>query len=250
MYPDDYLTGPTGATIYLVFDARKPPFNNAKMRQAMALAVDQDTLVSRLSQGVVQPAMGGIVPPAIPGHVPGIAAPYDPELARHKAAEAGYPAGKNLPPLELLVSPGHNLGNVFGAFTEQWEEHLGVVVEITQIDFYSVVERLKNRPAPLMVMGWSADYPDPDNYLRAGGWLDYGGWRHAEFEALVDGARRVLDRRQRMAMYRQAERLLVEEAPVVPISYGYYHMLVKPWVVTRPVNVAGFIVKDVVLEVH
>jgi len=101
-----------------------------------------------------------------------------------------------------------------------------------------------------MVMGWEADYPDPDNFLRMASWQRNGGWRHAGYAALVEGARRITDRRQRLAMYRQAERLLVEEAPVIPISYELDHFLIKPWFAPWPSNLGFFILKDVVMEPH
>jgi oligopeptide transport system substrate-binding protein len=250
MHPDDYFTRPVGSTMYMVFDSRHPPLDDAMMRQAMVLAMDRDTLVSQLSQGTDLPALGGFVPPGIPGHVPRLAPPYNPLLARQKAAEAGYYDGTSMPELDLMVSPPHNRGGLFNAFAEQWLEHLGLKVRVIQADFYTVTDRLYNDPLPLMVMGWSADYPDPDNFLRASGILRYGGWRNAEYEALVDGARATLDQGQRLAMYRQAERLLVTEAPLVPISYGLLHMFVKPWIVSRPVNFNDFIVKDLVMEAH
>ena len=67
---------------------------------------------------------------------------------------------------------------------------------------------------------------------------------------LMDGARRITDRRQRLAMYRQAERLLVEEAPVIPISYGLDNFLVKPWFKPWPTNLRFFIFKDVIMLEH
>jgi ABC-type oligopeptide transport system substrate-binding subunit len=66
----------------------------------------------------------------------------------------------------------------------------------------------------------------------------------------VEGARRLTDRGQRMAMYRQAERLLVQETPLIPISYTLAHLLLKPWVVHWPVSSTTFILKDVIIEAH
>lgn len=249
-YPDDYWTGPGGNTLHLFFDVRKPPFDDRRMRQAMALAIDRNTLVNRLWKGFSLPASGGMVPPGIPGHVPDAGAPFDPILARQRASEAAFRDRSDWPEFELLVSDSHNQGGIFDAFAEQWQEFLGLTVSITQTDFNTVLEREDKDPAPLMVMGWAADYPDPDTFLRVASWRLNSRWRHAEYERLVEGARRITDRRQRLAMYRQAERLLVEEAPVIPISYGLNHVLLKPWFESWPSNLNFFILKDVVMKAH
>ncbi len=249
-YPDDYWTGPGGNTLHLFFDVRRPPFDDRRMRQAMALAIDRENLINRLWKGFSVPASGGMVPPGIPGHVPDIGAPFDPALARQKASEAGFLDESDWPKFELLVSDGQNIGGIFDAFAEQWQEFLGLTVSITQTDFNTVLEREDKDPAPLMVMGWAADYPDPDTFLRVGSWRLNSRWRHAEYEQLVERARRITDRIHRLAVYRQAERLLVVEAPVIPISYGLNHTLIKPWFESWPSNLNFFILKDVVMYEH
>ncbi len=100
-------------------------------------------------------------------------------------------------------------------------------------------------------MGWYADYPDPDDILRVQWWLRLGGWQNTDYNQLVEGARRVLDQAERMEMYKQADRILVEEVPVLPLCYGRFHMLVKPWVkklLASPLKWWSW--KDVVLEPH
>jgi oligopeptide transport system substrate-binding protein len=79
-------------------------------------------------------------------------------------------------------------------------------------------------------MGYTADYPDPDNILRVFEWKRNTHWKKDTYERLVDEARKVMDQEERMKLYKQADRILIEEAPVIPLVYGRYHMLVKPWV--------------------
>lgn len=251
LHPDEYLTEPSPGVLYLTFDVTKPPFDDANVRQALALAIDRKTLVSTSVKGIYFPATGGFVPPGIPGHVPGIASPYDPNLAGEKLAQSGYPGGEGFPDIEFLVSHGHNPGNVMGLFVKQWAEILQIQISIKLSDFNTVLHRISNNPPQMWAMGWTADYPDPDNYLRVGTWLRYSGWRHREYESLVNDARRMTDQEQRMAMYRQAERILVEEMPSIPISYGRSHYLIKPWVTTWPSSIVkGPIFKDIIIEPH
>lgn len=249
-FPDDYWTGPGGSIGHLFFDVRVPPFDDKRMRQAMAMAIDRDTVINRSAKGFVQPASGGLVPPGIPGHVPGIALPYDPNRAREKAAQAGFYERDEWPEFELLLSNSQLPGGAIETFVDQWLEHLGVRVRINRMDFNAVLRRQAEDPAPLMVMGWSADYPDPDSFLRVAEWLRNGHWHNPEYLALVEGARRILDRRQRLAMYRQAERLLVEEAPIIPLTYPLSNALIKPWFAPWHVNLNFFILKDVIMYEH
>jgi oligopeptide transport system substrate-binding protein len=251
LHPDEYRSEPGAGSLYVTFNVSKPPFDDARVRQALALAMDRETVVSRASKGTAFPATGGFVPPGIPGHVPGIATPCNPDLAREKLAEAGYPGGEGFPVINLVVSGGHNIGNMFGVFCDYWGKILGVQINPEVVDFYTILDLQINNPPPMWVIAWGTDYPDPDNYLRASIWPSSSNWRHQAYEALVDDARRTADQGQRMAMYRQAERIVVEEAPIVPVSYSRFHVLMKPWLRSRPLSVInGVIIKDVIIDPH
>jgi oligopeptide transport system substrate-binding protein len=178
LHPDEYRSGPGAGSLHVTFNVSKPPFDDARVRQALALAMDRENVVARASKGTAFPATGGFVPPWIPGHAPGIAASYDPDLAREKLAEAGYPGGAGFPVFKLLVSYGHNTGNMFGIFCEHWKEILGVQIRPEVVEFHTVLDLQKNNPPPMWVMVWAADYPDPDSYLRAGVWPSSSDWRH------------------------------------------------------------------------
>ena len=96
----EYVFGPALDTTYVGFNVSRPPFNNRRVRQALALAIDRETLASVVLGGYDSPALGGFVPPGMPGHSPGIGWPFDPERARRFLAEAGYPEGRGFPAVE------------------------------------------------------------------------------------------------------------------------------------------------------
>jgi ABC-type oligopeptide transport system substrate-binding subunit len=119
------------------------------------------------------------------------------------------------------------------------------------MEWAEYLDRLRKEPPHLFIMGWIADYPDPDNFLRVGLWRERAGWRNEDYIRLVEQARRTTDQRQRMSLYGQAERILVQEAAIMPLYYGRGHMLTKPWISQPPPSSnGGPRWKDVVIEPH
>jgi len=249
-HASEYVTGPWLATDFVGFDVSHPPFDDLRVRQAFAMATDKGLLADVALRGFAFPATGGIVPPGMPGHSRGIGLPYDPEGARQLLAEAGYPGGSGFQEIVCLArdDPGHNLLCTF--LQNQWQEILGIKVawELTEWARFSEKNILEN--VHMWMVAWTADYPDPDNFLRVLWWKD-PDWQHEEYWSLVENARRVMDQEERMRIYQQADKILVEEAPLLPLSYGRIHMLVKPWVKRLPTSsLQNWFWKDIILEEH
>jgi ABC-type oligopeptide transport system substrate-binding subunit len=244
----EYVSAPMPVTWYIVFVVSKAPFDDVRVRRAFVLAHDRDARRDDVTAGALFPANGGLVPPGMPGHSPGIGLPYDPDRARQLLAEAGYPGGRGFPVVELLIWPGTE--DSFQNLQARWRENLGVELTWESIDLTMFPERLKAEPPHMVFQGWGADYPDPDNCLRVGFPRPWSGWRNKVYHTLVEDARRVMDQRTRMRLYREADRLLMEEAAVLPFTYGRQDLLVKPWV-KAPVSAAGDLIwKDVIIEPH
>jgi oligopeptide transport system substrate-binding protein len=217
----------------------------------MVMAIDRETLANRHTQGLDFPASGGMVPPGVAGHVPGIALPYDPEAAREKLAQAGYPGKEDFPPVVGTCYAYGGNRQIVGYLVAQWRSILGVEATFDYVEAMLSDDYYTIRPPHLWLRGWSADYLDPDSFLRYGHWRLHSGWDNDQYQALVETARRMADQQERMAMYRQAEQLLLEEAPVVPINYGRLHVLIKPWLPGLPASmITGNILKDVIIEPH
>ncbi len=253
-HPDEYLSWPALWSYHLILDVTGPPLDDPRARQALVLAIDRDALANRVLRGREFPASGGLVPPIIEGHVPGIALPYDPALAREKLAEAGYPGGRGAPPLRAVATMYGERHLIIEHLATQWKTNLGieVSVEVFRLDQFKQYNDALERARPnLYYRGWEGDYADPDSYLRVANWLEESGWRNEPYQALVDGARRIADQRQRLAMYRQAEGILLEEAPIIPLTYGREHVLIKPWIASLPAAAfGGNILKDIIIEPH
>jgi oligopeptide transport system substrate-binding protein len=246
-YPDEHVTAPVLATGFLAFDVRRPPFDDPRVRRAFAHATDREWLVDVAMGGRFFPATGGLVPPGMPGHSPGISLPYDPDRARQLLAQAGYPGGQGFPSVE---APDQEA--LISHLQPQWQRILGIEITRTRGDFRgpgSFYDQLRAEPPRMAAMGGQVSTLDPDGYLRA--ILRFSTWRDKAYFALVEKARSVMDPRERMRLYAQADRILVEGAAFVPLTYGRVHWLVKPWVTAFPFSALGhFIFKDVIIEPH
>jgi oligopeptide transport system substrate-binding protein len=247
----EYVSVPSLSTYYVAFDVRRPPFDDPRVRRAFALATDREALADVTLRGFVFPASGGFVPPGMPGHSPGIGLRYDPEQARLLLTEAGYPGGQGFPEVELLSGDTPPVVSTVENLRTQWLHNLGVKVTSKRLSWGEFLDRLSREVPSLWYMGGSADYPDPDSFLRATEWRLTGGWHDDVYDSLVEDAPRVLDQEERMNMYEKADRILVDQAPILPLYYWRFHMLVKPWVRRYPTSPTGmWFWKDVIIEPH
>jgi ABC-type oligopeptide transport system substrate-binding subunit/class 3 adenylate cyclase len=249
-HASEYISSPLAAAHYLVFDTMSAPFDDPKVRRAFAYAVDREALVDVTLGGFLSPAKGGCVPPGVPGHSPGIALPYDPGRARQLLADAGYSESRRFPVVNFVTS---SLNRVLAQhLCAQWTEALDVEIRWETMNWTEYLEMffLSSGTPQLWTMGWIGDYPDPDNFLRVA--LErFTGWHHERYFSLIEQARRSLDQRERMELYTQAERILVQEVPMLPLFYERQHMLLKPWVKKYPTSVTNTLfLQDVVLEPH
>jgi ABC-type transport system substrate-binding protein len=185
----------------------------------------------------------------MPGHLPGIGLLCDPGRAGQLLAEAGYPGGGGFPVVECVARTDQaDLGENLQA---QWQENLGVRVNWETVEWQAILARLGKHVPHLLIMGWMADYPDPDNFLRAR--IDHiqqqSGWRNVGYDRLAKRAQRSLDQGERIRLYGQAEEILAEEAPIMPIFHGSVQLLVKPWVTRFPTTgLREWFLKDVIIK--
>jgi len=250
-FAGEFVSVPGLHTHYIGFDVRRPPFDDPRVRLAFSLAIDREALAHVTLRGFVFPATGGLVPPGMPGHSPGIGLPCDPERARLLLAEAGYPAGQGFPELEVLSTDKPLFVSTVENLRTQWLYNLGVETSSKCLTWGEFLDRL-SRESPLMWLGgWTADYPDPDNFLRVANCRRIGGWRNEVYDRLIEDARRATDQGERMRMYEQAEPILLQEAPILPLWHYRSHLLVKPWVSRYPTSpLRLWFWKDVVIEPH
>jgi oligopeptide transport system substrate-binding protein len=248
-FPDEHVLMPGGDVFYVVFDVTRAPFDDPRVRLAFTYALDRHALTRDVLGDTAVAATGGFVPQGMPGHTPGIGLQHDPRRARQLLAEAGYPGGEGFPRQELLTWP--RCDEETRHLLTQWREALGVDLSIKRVIEWADYLRVAHEHAPsLFLMCWVADYPDPDTFMRVP-IRDQTGWHHPAYDDLVDRALQVTDQTERMRLYSQADRILVHEAPVLPVSYSQTALLIKPWVREYPVHAfSHWLWKHVIIEPH
>jgi ABC-type oligopeptide transport system substrate-binding subunit len=252
-YGRELVLTPQPSILYLALRADRPPFDDVRVRRAFVHAVNRDALVREASEGQYLPANGGFLPPGMPGHSAGIGLGYDAERARDLLAQAGYGGGRGFPSIDWLYSGGSAGEPIVPFLQRAWRENLGLELRAQSAEWGTFIERRDRNPPHLALAGWSADYPDPDSLLRVPFHSREGvnptRWHHARFDALVEEAARTADPTRRMALYREADRILVsEEAVILPLCYAQGRILVKPWVNMPRVPPVLLHLQDVILQ--
>jgi oligopeptide transport system substrate-binding protein len=251
MYAEEYASGPQLVCYYVGFNVSHPPLNDIRVRYALALAISRERLASITYRGLIFPATGGLVPPGMPGHSPDIAAPYDPEQARALMADVGYPDGHGFEGLECLARDTPLSRTMADFLKAQWLQILGIDITLKFVESGKFLDLTYSKSQKMWLSGFMIDYPDPDSVFRVEDVIRLSGWQNIAFIDLVEEARKVMDQEARMKLYQQADRIVVEEAPVIPLAYGRFHMLVKPWV--KKLNFSAVnppFWKDIVIEPH
>lgn len=242
---DELSLVPELSFYYIGFDTEKPPFDDPDIRRAFSLAIDKEKLISLVFDGTMQTAHGVLLP-GIPGYneaVVGLG--YDVEEALELIADSSYGSVDNLPPVTITTAGwGGLISAELESLVVQWRDNLGVEVTVRQLDPEVFLYHLDEEKDEMFYTGWVADYPHPQDFLEilfgSGAENNFGGYDNPDFEALLDAAAAETDSEAGLALYRQAEQLLVDDAACIPLCFGRHYLLVKPYVGGYRLNPLGF----------
>jgi peptide/nickel transport system substrate-binding protein len=238
------------------FNRRMAPFQELRVRKAFSMAIDRQTLVDSVLNGLAVAAEHGVVPPGFADYpydsVPRTA--YDPEGARSLLTAAGYPDGRGLPSVLLQVnSDGFGYVRVAGVVQAMLEKVLGVSAVITVLPAEQHFERVERSQSQFWREGWVADHPDPENFLAmfygrnapadstAPSYLNSTRYADERFDAWFAKAQVTADRTERMGLLAKAERQLMEDMVVIPLYHERTVRVLQPWVRDLPINGMDFI---------
>ena len=235
--------------------AQRNPLADVRVRQALAMSIDKTSIVKNITRMDELPARTYLPPDGtlpdftwLPGPYDtvrkepyrfaemqkrlesadgmtgeGAGLPYDVKRAQQLLAEAGYPNGRNFPPLPILYntdSPARR--DISQKLKQQWKMALNIDVEIQSVETKIFSRRVSEKDYAIATTAWYGDYPDvstfTDKYVSSSLQND-AGWVNKKYDDLCDQATREPDEKKRIAMLSQAENMIDTEVPIVPLFH-------------------------------
>lgn len=233
------------------FNVTRPPFDNPLVRKAFTFAINREEIVTNVLKGGEQPATS-FVPPGDPNYPSINAIQFDPARARALLAEAGYPDGRGFPPVEILYNSSEAHRTIAETVQRMWQEHLHVDVRLLNQDWKTYLSSMNTLDYEVARSAWIGDVADAINFLECFQ-TDTGnnrtGWSSPAYDALINQAYGEADKDKRAALLRQAETLLLDESPIVPVYYYSWKFLKAVEVKGFKPNILGYIRwKDLYLD--
>jgi oligopeptide transport system substrate-binding protein len=240
-------------TYFYTFNVATAPFDDVRVRQALSLATDREGLVRHVIRGGKQAAQA-FTPPGLGGYTAEPRLRFDPEAARSRLAEAGFGGGRGFPAVELLIDSRDHHRLVAEALQQMWQQHLGITIRLHNQETRVLIASKRAMQFQLARGSWNAStYQDPWYFLGpwvTGGLYNEARWSHPDYDSAIGRARRLLDPAERFTALQQAEEVLLQELPVLPLYWTTQVFLKAPEVVGysgRPF--ADRAVKHLALEV-
>ncbi|QIW15617.1 peptide transporter [Pasteurellaceae bacterium RH1A] len=212
---------------YIAFNNEKTPFDNVKVRQALNMAVDKKAIIDVVYLGAGLPAKNPLAP-TVWGYNDNIEPyPHDIEKAKALLAEAGFPNGfeTTLWVQPVVRSSNPNPRRLAELIQADWEK-IGVKAKLETIDWADYTKRGRAGDFPAAIYGWSGDNGDPDNFLSpllsTGniGNSNYARFSNKDYDAILDKAITLSDKAERTKLYEQAQEIIKEQAPWIPVAHS------------------------------
>ncbi len=227
---------PTLGTHAVRFNMEKPPFDDRRIRLAVAHAIDPRGVVQGLLEGCVI-AGQGILPPALPGYNPKVRGPgFDRDKARALLAEAGFPGGRGLGPITFNFNTG-DLNQRIAELLQAQLREVGITLELRRLDWAAHLKVVDAGAITMFRQGWIADYPDPENFLtvlfhsrNVGAAGNTSRYRNPELDRLLDRADGMAAGAARMKLYQEAEQRLLDEGAWITLYHYASRALIRPGV--------------------
>ncbi|MDP5055032.1 MAG: peptide ABC transporter substrate-binding protein [Congregibacter sp.] len=223
-----YRQEPYLGTYFYLVNTLRPPMNDPRVRRAMSMAVDRDTLMRSVMQGSAVPAYS-ITPPGTLGYQPPKTFHYDVNKARELLADAGYPNGENWPGIEIVYNTQEAHRKIAVALQQMWKDALNIEITISNQEWKVYLDSVTTMNFDLARRGWIGDYVDPNNFLDlylTGGGNNNTGYSNPAYDELIQKtAPQAKTREERYAAFYKAETMLMEQMPIIPIyTYTSKHL--------------------------
>lgn len=231
-HQDVFHEDPLLSVYFYRINTTKPPLNDKRVRRALALSVDRESLIKNVLRGGQKPAVGMTPHPEYLGYTnaPQVLK-FDPEEARRLLAEAGFPDGKGFPKFDILINTSEGHRTIAEAIQEMWKKHLNIPVGIHNQDWGVYLESQRQLDYSVCRAGWVGDYPDPYTFLsiwKTGDGNNETGWSSPAYDELLAKSSVEGDAKKRLELLGQAESQLLEDLPIIPIYWYVHSYLMRP----------------------
>jgi oligopeptide transport system substrate-binding protein len=220
--PKELLIAPYLGTYFYRLNVTKPALEDARVRKALAKSIDREALVERVTKAGEIPAYS-FTPPNTAGYTSNAQTRYDLAEAKKLLAEAGYPEGKGFPGVEILYNTLEAHRSIAEAIQQMWKVNLGINVTLKNQEWKVYIDSQQKLDYEIARAGWIGDYSDPNTFLdmwKTGNGNNNTGWSNKKYDSLIDQANLTGDLAKRLDLFQQAEAILMNEMPVIPI-YTY-----------------------------
>jgi oligopeptide transport system substrate-binding protein len=218
----DYHKTPYLGVYFYRFNCTRKPFNDSRVRKAFNLALDKAALCTYVLHGQYEPATS-FVPPMIPPYKSPKGPAYDPKRAAGLLAKAGYPGGRGFPRVTLLYNTSKQHEKIAVVAQNMWKKNLGVRVTLINQEWKVYLNTLQKIDYDVARSAWIGDYMDPNTFLDmfvTGGGNNRTGWSSKRYDKLIGAAAGEPDTAKRLALFREAEALLIKrELPIMPVYF-------------------------------
>jgi len=240
-----YRVVPLTGTYYFGFNTKKPPLDDAKVRKALSLAIDRQSIVDNITKGGQLPAVD-FIPNSMAGYdtiKQGMGSPTaDVEGAKALLAEAGYPEGAGLPEIVIYYNTSESHAAIATAIQSQWKA-IGVNTTLKNMEWAQYLDFVQNNDDVMVYrMGWVIDYLDAYNMLelfRTDSGNNYTRWGNADYDAALGASLEAADDQARWDLYADMEKILQEEVPIAPLYWYVNQELVADHVTGYEPSVIG-----------
>lgn len=220
--PNELKIQPYLGSYFYRLNVTRKPFDDVRVRRALAMSIDKQLLVDKVTKGG-QLAATGFVPPGIPGYKESDLVPFDPDRARALLAEAGYPGGRGFPTAEILINTSEAHRKIAEAVQAMWRQNLGIEVGIYNQEWKVYLDSQTNLDYDISRSAWIGDYVHPSTFIdmfTTGNGNNDTGWGNPEYDRLVKQAQVAQSEQERLDMLHEAEDILLTDMPIIP-TYWY-----------------------------
>ncbi|MNB79469.1 Oligopeptide-binding protein OppA precursor [compost metagenome] len=249
--PNEFSRKGIASVYYYQFNVTEKPFTNAKIRKALAMAIERQPIIDNITLGGQLPAFG-FVPTGIQSNEQEFRTAvadsqyFSEDLAAAKTLLDEGLKEEGLDKLSFTVtyntSEGHQ--KIAVAIADQWKKALGVEVKLENKEWGVFIEDRHNLNYQVARAGWSADYNDPMTFLDmwvTGGGNNDSGYANPDYDKLIQEAKSSADNAVRQEKFVAAEKILMDDMVVIPIYYYTNNSLTKEYLKGVTLDFSGAI---------